>query len=105
MAVPQDALPLCRKVGRKRNMLRIRRENSVDGSWCCGTVITVPYRLVARRGDSRITRRPNGAKRNPDFRRNQGLLEINGTFAPNVEGIFAKITGAAFAAPVLVTAR
>ena len=58
MAVPQDAPPLCRKLGRRGNALRIRRNNPVDGRWYCGTVITVPYRMFDRRGDSRIARCP-----------------------------------------------
>ena len=46
MAVPQNALPLCGKVGRRGNTVRIRRKNAVDGRWYCGTVITVPYRMI-----------------------------------------------------------
>ena len=68
MAVPQIVLPSCRNVGRKDNMLRIRRKNAVDGRWYCGTVITVPYKMVARRGDSRIARRPAGAGKIIDAR-------------------------------------
>ena len=48
MAVPQDALPLRRELGRKGNMVRIRRNISVDGRWFCGTVITVPYGCVRK---------------------------------------------------------
>ena len=65
MAVPQNALPISRKFGRRGNTLRIRRNNPVDSRWYCGTVITVPYRMVDRRGDSRIARRPNGAEKSP----------------------------------------
>ena len=46
MTVPQNAPPLRRKLGRKGNTARIRRKNPVDGSWYCGTVITVPYRMI-----------------------------------------------------------
>ena len=48
MAVPQDALPLRRELGRKGNMVRIRRNISVDGRWFCGTVITVPYGFMRK---------------------------------------------------------
>ena len=69
MAVPQNAPPLRRKLGRKGNTVRIRRKNPIGSSWYCGTVITVPYKMVERRGDSRIARRPSGAGKSPDARR------------------------------------
>ena len=48
MAVPQDAPPLCRKVGRRGNAVRIRRKKAIDGSWYRGTVMTVPYAMADR---------------------------------------------------------
>ena len=43
MAVPQNALSLCRKFGRKGNTVRIRRKKPKYVKGYCGTVITVPY--------------------------------------------------------------
>ena len=54
------------RLGAKVTRYALRRKNPVDGRWYCGTVITVPYRMVTRRGDSRIARRPNGAGKSPD---------------------------------------
>ena len=48
MAVPQDALPLHRELGRKGNAVRIRRNIYVDVRWFCGTVITVPYKGIEK---------------------------------------------------------
>ena len=56
------------RLGAEATRYALHRKNPVDGSWCCGTVITVPYRMVARRGDSRIARRPNGAGKSFDVK-------------------------------------
>ena len=69
-------LPILR-IGRAIRESPLReREIIADSPGCggydrvfCGTVITVPYRMVARRGDSRIAHRPSGAGKSPDVKR------------------------------------
>ena len=43
MAVPQQDLPVRRKLGRKGDAVRIRRKVPIHVCLYCGTVITVPY--------------------------------------------------------------
>ena len=52
MAVPQDALPWRRKLGRKGKTVRIRRKDMDNIGLYCGTVITVPY-IAGKHSNSR----------------------------------------------------
>ena len=66
MTVPQYHLPSTGFFRRIRTVLPLRPAFLHDGSAFCGTAIAVPYKMVERRGDSRIARRPSGAGKSPD---------------------------------------
>ena len=45
-------LHFAERLGAEATRYALRRKNAVDGRWYCGTVITVPYRMVACFPDS-----------------------------------------------------